>query len=171
MRVREVMMGTPYYCQPETNLGSATELMWNANCGFLPVETADGKVIGVLTDRDVCIALGTRSRLASDIGVGEVMSGKLSSCAPSDDIHVALQTMKEEKVRRLPVSAQKGALVGVLSMDDIRTLVLPEGVNVEKLTAEYVNGVVEITTPVAAAALPRKIEVKTMAPFAKQIAA
>jgi CBS domain-containing protein len=171
MRVREVMMGTPYYCQPETNLGSATELMWNANCGFLPVETADGKVIGVLTDRDVCIALGTRSRLASDIGVGEVMSGKLSSCAPSDDIHVVLQTMKEEKVRRLPVSAQKGALVGVLSMDDIRTLVLPEGVNVEKLTAEYVNGVVEITTPVAAAALPRKIEVKTMAPFAKQIAA
>jgi HSP20 family protein len=52
-----------------------------------------------------------------------------------------------------------------------RTLVLPEGVNVEKLTAEYVNGVVEITAPVAAAALPRKIEVKTMALFAKQIAA
>ena len=52
-----------------------------------------------------------------------------------------------------------------------RTLTLPEGVNVEKLTAEYVNGMLEITAPVAAAALPRKIEVKTMAPFAKQIAA
>jgi HSP20 family molecular chaperone IbpA len=52
-----------------------------------------------------------------------------------------------------------------------RTLVLPEGVNVEMLTAEYVNGVLEITAPVAAAALPRKIEVKTTAPFVKQIAA
>jgi HSP20 family protein len=52
-----------------------------------------------------------------------------------------------------------------------RTLALPEGVNVEKLTAEYVNGVLEITAPIAAAALPRKIEVKMTAPFVKQIAA
>jgi len=52
-----------------------------------------------------------------------------------------------------------------------RTLVLPEGVNVEKLTAEYVKGVLEITVPVAAAALPRKIEIKTTVPFTKQIAA
>ena len=119
MKAKEAMMGTPYYCQPETNLGSATELMWNANCGFLPVEATDGKVIGVITDRDICIALGTRSRVAGDIAVGEVMSGKLYSCAPDDDIHLALQTLKEGKVRRLPVIAQKGSLVGVISMADI----------------------------------------------------
>jgi HSP20 family molecular chaperone IbpA len=52
-----------------------------------------------------------------------------------------------------------------------RTLTLPEGVNVEKLTAEYINGVLEITAPIAVAALPRKIEIKTTAPFVKQIAA
>jgi CBS domain-containing protein len=119
MKVNEVMTRTPYYCQPETNLGSATELMWNANCGFLPVEAPNGKVIGVITDRDICIALGTRSRLPGDIAVGEVMLGKLYSCAPEDDIHIALQTMKEGKVRRLPVIAQKGSLVGVISMDDM----------------------------------------------------
>jgi CBS domain-containing protein len=119
MKVKEVMMGTPYYCQPESNLGSATELMWNANCGFLPVEVSDGKVIGVITDRDICIALGTRNRLAGDVTVSEVMSGKLYSCAPDDDIHMALETMKEEKVRRLPVIAKNGPLVGVVSMDDI----------------------------------------------------
>ena len=119
MKVKEVMMGTPYYCQPESNLGSATELMWNANCGFLPVEVSDGKVIGVITDRDICIALGTRNRLAGDVTVSEVMSGKLYSCAPDDDIHMALETMKEGKVRRLPVIAKNGPLVGVVSMDDI----------------------------------------------------
>jgi len=50
-------------------------------------------------------------------------------------------------------------------------LTLPEGVNTEKLTAEYVNGVLEIAAPIAAAALPRKIEVKTAVPMTKQIAA
>ncbi len=52
-----------------------------------------------------------------------------------------------------------------------RTLTLPEGVNTEKLTAEYINGVLEITAPVAAAALPRKIEIKTTTPLVKQMAA
>lgn len=119
MKVKEVMMGTPYYCQAETNLGSATELMWNANCGFLPVEAPDGKVIGVITDRDICVALGTRNRLPGDIVVGEVMTGKLYSCAPEDDIHQALQSMKEGRVRRLPVIAKNGTLAGVILMDDV----------------------------------------------------
>jgi len=119
MKVKEVMTATPFYCQPETNLGSATELMWNANCGFLPVEAADGKVIGVVTDRDICIALGTRGRPSGEITVADVMSGKLYSCAPDDDIHLALQTLREAKVRRLPVIAADGSLVGVISMDDI----------------------------------------------------
>jgi CBS domain-containing protein len=119
MKAREVMTGTPYYCQPETNLGSATELMWNANCGFLPVETADGKVIGVVTDRDICIALGTRGRSSGDVTVAEVMSSKLCSCAPDDDIHVALQTLRDGRVRRLPVIGPDGSLIGVISIDDI----------------------------------------------------
>jgi len=119
MKTKEVMTGTPYYCQPETNLGSATELMWNANCGFLPVEAADGKVIGVITDRDICVALGTSGRSSGDVTAAEVMSGKLYSCAPDDDIHVALQTLREAKVRRLPVIAADGSLVGVISIDDI----------------------------------------------------
>lgn len=52
-----------------------------------------------------------------------------------------------------------------------RTLTLPEGVSTEKLAAEFVNGVLEITAPVAVAALPRKIEIKTATPMVKQIAA
>lgn len=119
MKVKELMSASPSYCQLETNLGSATELMWNANCGFLPVEAEDGKVIGVLTDRDICVALATRNRLAGEVTVGEVMSDKLYSCDPDDEIHIALQTMKESNVRRLPVIAKNGTLVGVVSMDDI----------------------------------------------------
>jgi len=113
------MTGTPYYCQLDSNLGSATELMWVGNCGFLPVMGADGKIVGVVTDRDICIALGTRNRPAGDVTVREVMSNRLFACAADDDVHIALRTMQEGGVRRLPVISQNGTLVGVISMDDL----------------------------------------------------
>jgi len=119
MKVKDAMMGTPYYCQLDTNLGSATELMWVGNCGFLPVMGPDGKIIGVVTDRDICIALGTRNRLPGDVTVREVMSNRLFACSADDDVHVALRTMQEGGVRRLPVIVEKGTLVGVISMDDL----------------------------------------------------
>jgi CBS domain-containing protein len=120
MKVKELMTATPYCCQPETNLGAATELMWNGNCGFLPVVESDGKVFGVVTDRDICIALGTRNRLPGEIKVSEVItSQKLFYCCPDDDVHVALQAMQTGRVRRLPVITHGGALTGIVSMDDI----------------------------------------------------
>ena len=119
MKARDVMMGTPYYCQLDTNLGSATELMWTGNCGFLPVMGTNGKIVGAVTDRDICIALGTRNRVAGDITVREVMSDRLFACSPDDDVHIALQMMKEGGVRRLPVIVKNGTLVGVISMDDL----------------------------------------------------
>jgi CBS domain-containing protein len=118
MKVVDMMMGTPYFCRPETNLGSATEMMWTGNCGFLPVVGNEGKVVGVVTDRDICIALGTRGRPSGEVTVADVMSQKVYSCAPDDDVRMALGTMRDGRVRRLPVISNKG-LVGVISMDDI----------------------------------------------------
>lgn len=118
MKVVDMMMGTPYFCRPETNLGSATEMMWTGNCGFLPVVGNEGKVVGVVTDRDICIALGTRGRPSGEVTVVDVMSQKVYSCAPDDDVRMALGTMRDGRVRRLPVISNKG-LVGVISMDDI----------------------------------------------------
>jgi CBS-domain-containing membrane protein len=131
MKVKDLMTATPSYCQPETNLGSATELMWNSNCGCLPVLSIDGKVSGVITDRDICVALGTRNRVAGDVTVAEVMSNKLHCCAPEDEIHLALQTFREAKVRRLPVVARDGSLIGVLSVDDILSRAEPKGLGKE----------------------------------------
>ena len=127
MKVKEVMMGTPYTCPKETNLGAATEMMWKANCGFLPVTDPNGNVCGVITDRDICIALGTRNKLAGDISVGGVMSNRLFACSPEDEIHMALLTMREGKVRRLPVIDSVGKAVGVLSMDDVLLHAEPVG--------------------------------------------
>jgi CBS domain-containing protein len=119
MRVVDVMMGTPYFCRPETNLGSATELMWTGNCGFLPVVGSEGKLVGVVTDRDICIALGTRGLPSGEVTAAEVMSKKVYACVGDDDLHTALATMRNAHVRRLPVLSKEGALMGVISMDDI----------------------------------------------------
>ena len=70
--------------------------MWNANCGFLPVEASDGKVIGMITTATFASRWERGIGLPGDVTVSEVMPGKLYSCAPDDDIHMALQTMKEE---------------------------------------------------------------------------
>lgn len=119
MKVKDVMMRTPANCEGATNLGAAVEILWNRNCGILPITNSQGKVIGVVTDRDLCIALGTRNRLPSEVTVAQVVSGKVFTCKPDDDIRDALNTIGREKVRRLPVVNDSGQLEGILSMDDI----------------------------------------------------
>ncbi len=119
MKVQDAMMGTPIFCSPETNLGSAIELLWGRNCGVLPIVDAMQKVIGVVTDRDLCVALGTRNRLPGQITVGDVATGEVHSCRRQDDIHEALETMAKKRVRRLPVVSEDGILEGVLSMDNV----------------------------------------------------
>ncbi len=119
MKVKDVMMRTPACCSPETNLGAAIEMLWTRNCGMLPIVDAKRKVIGVVTDRDLCVALGTRNRLAGQITVGEVAIGEAYICRAEDDIHNALQAMAQNRVRRLPVVNEEGVLEGILSMDNV----------------------------------------------------
>jgi len=119
MKVKDVMVKTPAYCSPQTNLGAGAEIMWNRNCGFLPVVDAQRRVVGVVTDRDIAIALGTQNRLPGEITVDEVATHKVHSCRPEYDIHMALDTMAEGKVRRLVVVDEQNQFEGVLSMDDV----------------------------------------------------
>ena len=119
MNVSDVMTKTPAYCSSDTNLGAAAEIMWNRNCGFLPIVGSQGELTGVVTDRDLCIAMATRNRLPGEITVKEVASGLTDSCKPSDDIRAALETMAEKKVRRLLVVNAAGKLEGILSADDV----------------------------------------------------
>ena len=119
MKVLELMTTNAITCSPDTNLAKAAGLMWDYDCGLLPVTDSDGKVIGLITDRDICIAVGTRQRLASDIPVGEVMSGRVHACAPQDTVQDVLRRMRAAKVRRLPVISDGGKLQGVVSISDV----------------------------------------------------
>jgi CBS-domain-containing membrane protein len=91
------------------------------NCGMLPVVGIDQKLFGLITDRDICIAMGTRNRLAGELTVGEIATRDVFRCKPDDEIHEALDTMASRQVRRLPVVNDEGIPQGILSMDDIIT--------------------------------------------------
>ena len=121
MKVKEIMTQSAVCCNPETNVGAAVELMWVRNCGMLPVVGADQKLVGIVTDRDICIAMGTRNRLAGELSVGEIATKNVFTCAPDEEIHDALLTMADKHVRRLPVVNSKGIPQGILSMDDVIT--------------------------------------------------
>ncbi|MBZ5611399.1 MAG: CBS domain-containing protein [Acidobacteriia bacterium] len=124
MKVREMMTRQTAFCGLDTSLAAAVELMVKNGCGFLPVVGEGGNVIGVITDRDISIALGTRNQKPSELLVQDVMLPKnvtfpkLFTCTPDDDIHCALKTMRKERIRRLPVVDREGALQGIVSMDD-----------------------------------------------------
>lgn len=117
MKVRDLMTKNVQFCEPATNLASAAEIMWNTDCGVLPVVT-DGKLAGILTDRDICMALGTRNRRPSEITAGDVATKDVETCAPEADVHAAMTLMRKAKVRRLPV-VEDGHLKGILAINDI----------------------------------------------------
>jgi CBS domain-containing protein len=119
MKVRDLMTTDVKSCNSDTNLAAAASRMWDGDCGALPVVDNNGKFIGMITDRDICMAVATRHRLASDILVGEVTSGAIYVCHPTDEVQSALKTMQKERVRRLPVVNDKGILQGILSTNDI----------------------------------------------------
>lgn len=119
MRVKDVMTESAVVCFPNTNLAAAVALMWKNDCGVLPVVLDGGKAVGVITDRDIAIATGTKGLPPQNLRVSEVMKGELFACSPDDDIHTALKTMRKDKVRRLPVITDDGALKGILSLNDV----------------------------------------------------
>jgi CBS domain-containing protein len=119
MKVREIMTSDVATCRPETNLAEVVKLMWERDCGVLPVVKSDGNVVGMITDRDICVAIATRGWTADRIAVRDVTAGNVSTCTPDEDANVALQTMKAQRVRRLPVVDAGGRLKGILSLNDV----------------------------------------------------
>ena len=119
MRVGDAMTRVVRTCRPEEDLTCAARIMWEWDCGFVPVVDRAGRVAGVITDRDVCMAAYTKGLPLGSIRVADVMTRSVVSCSREDAFDVAHSLMRRWRVRRLPVLDPGGKLVGVLSLDDI----------------------------------------------------
>lgn len=134
MKVLDIMSENPRFCRPETDLAAAAMMMWDGDCGVLPVVDEKNKVRGVITDRDICIAVGSKHRRAEEIQVREVVNGTLFSCRPEDSVKKALKIMSDHQIRRIPVLGSGGDLKGVISINDM-ILALKNGKSDKELSA------------------------------------
>lgn len=119
MKVQDIMTKEVQCCGPDTNLAAAAKMMWDSDCGVLPILNVQGQVLGVITDRDICMAAATKNMTPSAITVWETSPGKAITCHLDDDIRTVLDLMERGKVRRLPAVDEDGILQGILSMNDL----------------------------------------------------
>ena len=149
MRVQDVMTEQVVSCKPDTNLAAVAALFWENDCGAVPVIDDEGNLSGILTDRHMCIAIGTRNRRPSDLKAEDVMENTVVTCRSTDHIRAAVHLMRQAKVRRLPVVSDHGAIKGMISVDDILMNVQRDYGNVDAISyAEMLHSLQSIISRV-----------------------
>lgn len=119
MNVSQIMQPKVWTCRPDDTLLSVAKLLWEGDCGCAPVIDSDGRVIGMITDRDIAMSEYLSGRPFASSKVADAMSKTVHACRPDDSLYAAEQSMRSNRVRRLPVIDADGLLVGILSLNDI----------------------------------------------------
>jgi CBS domain-containing protein len=119
MNASELMTKAVKTCGPEDSLQRAAQIMWDADCGAVPVVDARGRVVGMITDRDVCMAAYTQGTSLREILVSNVMAKMIHSVSEGDSVDAVEELMRRTQVRRVPVLDGGGRLKGILSMGDL----------------------------------------------------
>ena len=127
MNIRDIMTTPVATCTPGTSLAVAARRMREADYGALPVVDAATHPVGMITDRDICLAIAGSQRSALNMTVHEAMTEHAVSAGPDMPVADALALMKAAHVRRLPVCHFDGRLIGLVSIDDIVTRGLETG--------------------------------------------
>ena len=123
MKVEQLMTRQLDTCTPGDSLNRAAQIMWERDCGCVPVvEGGNGaarRVVGILTDRDVCMAAYSQGQPLTDIPVGKVMASTVCSCRPRDSVATVLKIMETNQVHRVPVVDEHDELVGLVAWADL----------------------------------------------------
>lgn len=130
LKIEELMTKEVATCRASETLGEAAQLMWDRDCGAVPVLDDDGSrtVVGMLTDRDICMAAHFRGAPPGAIPVSEAMSNSLRAIGPTASPAEAEEAMRSAKVRRLPVLDDEGQLMGLITLADLaRAAAKPHG--------------------------------------------
>lgn len=121
MKIEELMTQNVRTCRPGDTLSTAAQLMWDGDCGCIPVvsDSESKRVVGMLTDRDICMAAHFRGCRPREIAVRDVMSTGVRAVGPAEDLADAEAIMRDAQVRRLPVVDTDQKLLGVVSLADL----------------------------------------------------
>ena len=118
MQVKDIMTRDPVRIAPEETVSVAARMLGRGNIGALPVCTADGRLRGILTDRDIVLRSVAANEDAGQQSVRDIMSRRLVTVSGETAVGAAAEQMARQQVRRLPV-VEGGKLVGMLSLSDL----------------------------------------------------
>jgi CBS domain-containing protein len=116
-QIKDVMTQNPTGCDPSRTVVEAAKVMASGDVGSVPV-VKDGRLVGIVTDRDLVVRVVAEGRDPGSTTVGEIASSDLETVAPDDDLDSALRKMASSKVRRLPV-VEGDQLVGIVAQADV----------------------------------------------------
>ncbi len=119
MKVADLMTPDVKTCTIHDSLNGAARVMWDHDCGCAPVVDAQGKLVGIVTDRDICMAAYTQGVSLGSIPVERVMSPKVISCSRTDDLDTAHRLMRTHEIHRIPVVDSRSRPIGILSLSDV----------------------------------------------------
>lgn len=121
MQAKDVMTTKPSYCEPYWTVEAAASLMDHVGTGILPIveDALSRRLIGVVTDRDICVRIVAPGLYPAHIWVKDCMTPHPICCRAEDDVEIALQRMRDQRVRRLPVVDESMQLQGMLSISDV----------------------------------------------------
>lgn len=118
MKVKDVMHTGLTFVEPSAPLKDVAKRMRDDDIGAVPVGS-DGRLVGIVTDRDIACRAVADNENMSNITAQDVMTKDVACCSPDDDISVAIKAMEKKKIRRLAVADDKKGIVGMLSLGDI----------------------------------------------------
>ena len=145
MKVRDLMTVPVKTCRTTALLGDAAQVMLDAGCGCVPIVDWRCRLAGMLTNRDICLAVAARHQSPSVMPVRDVMSPNIVSVSIDEDVSAALVAMKEFRVRRVPIVDDDGHVKGLISIDDA---IRNTGIGAGRLPADAVADVLRhICTP------------------------
>ncbi len=133
MKVNDVMTSPAHTCSAGDTLDVAAQTLRKHDCGILPVIDANQRVVGVLTDRDICLTVVDRAgEPLTQIPVELVMSPGPITCEPDDGVDRVEEQMRANQIRRVPVVSQDERLLGVVSIDDLARAAVRPGSDVSR---------------------------------------
>jgi len=155
MKVQEIMTRPAVTCREHDTLDRPAQKMWDHDCGAIPVTSEDGRIVGVVTDRDICMAAYTKGLPLRAIRVQDAMARKVFACRPEDTVEQAEKLMSEKQIRRLPVVDEHDRPVGIVSVTDIAR---------QAAVSRKQDGREQVTETIAAIGRPRGPQREAEAP-------
>jgi CBS domain-containing protein len=119
VKIEDLMTRDVRTCAPSDTLATAAQIMWENDCGAVPVIDSEDRVIGIITDRDLAMAAHLQGVPLRDSRVASAMARDVKSCSPRESPATVQAIMQQHKIRRVPVVDEQRRLVGIVSLGDL----------------------------------------------------